>query len=331
MNNKRDWEVFIYNYPTDQLPKDIKASNFKAVALCMAYHTEWKTLSGMSVSNLTIASETGLHRNTVNKIIAAMNDMGLLNQKGKRVWSQTGKWTYVYDLHIPDAQIDVHPSDEQANDTDAQIDVHPLMTDAHFEGTDAHFEGTDAQIDVHNNTYNHTNNQKDNHIDEPASAVSKQFDNFQPEKSIPLADNIEVPLADEVDTSSADEVPLVDGVEAPVVKESEVPVESIVEEAPLAKESKVPDFEEEDEVETDVSVVSNTDAAENEKEEDMNNTNRAPVPTNRAAEIEAKRKAAPTCVCGEVKAYNRVDDRYDCLNLPKVCDESVYKEKEKLA
>lgn len=164
--NRKDWEAYIYGL--DVAPRGTKLVNFKAVALCLAYHSDWSTLENVSVSMQTIAKETSLHRNTVDKMVNAMMDIGLATRRDeKRIWSTgTGKWTNVYDLRLPtDSHLDV----KQVDVTDEQPDItdsHPEGTDSHSGGTDSHSEGTDSHLDVNNHTYNQTKDHTKEHTKE---------------------------------------------------------------------------------------------------------------------------------------------------------------------
>lgn len=167
MSNKREWETYIYSLCENSIPRNIKPANFKAVALAFGYHSDWNTLENMSASMVTIAVETSLHRNTVDKVVAAMVAMGLASQRdSKRSWGKK-KWTYVYDLSIPnDSHLSVSPSLE-AEPNDSHSSVNPsLDNDSHseqrltFAGNDSHSESNDSHLSVNNHTYNHTYNHK---------------------------------------------------------------------------------------------------------------------------------------------------------------------------
>ena len=143
--SKRDWEVYISSLPAASIPPGINPVYFKAVAKQVAFHADWTGLENMHASMQTVANETGIHRNTVSKVVSAMQDMGILvRRQEKRVYGK-GKWTYVYDLYIKDAHIDVQPTSDDSKD-------------AHLAPKDAHLEGKDAHLDVNNHTYNHISN-----------------------------------------------------------------------------------------------------------------------------------------------------------------------------
>lgn len=170
--NKKDWEVYIYGL--DVAPRGTKLVNFKAVALCLAYHSDWRTLEGMSASMVTIAKETGIGRTTVTKIVAEMLKLGfLVKREEKRIWTKN-IWTHIYDLTIPsqEVQLSEHPRlSEEGQDVqvsehperDANQDVQNGGQDVQFEGQDVQNEGQDVQLSEHNHTNNHTKDHTSNH------------------------------------------------------------------------------------------------------------------------------------------------------------------------
>lgn len=168
---KRAWEAFIYGLPVEAIPAKIKPANFKAVALCLGYHSDWNTLQNMSASMVTIARETTLHRNTVDKVVSAMVEMGLAVQReDKRSWgSKTGKWTYVYDLYVPVSHMNVNRVDDsEANRLTDECES--VTTDSHLQATDSHFEVPVSHLSVNNHTYNHTYNHNDESVSVLASS-----------------------------------------------------------------------------------------------------------------------------------------------------------------
>lgn len=163
---KRAWEAFIYGLPVEAIPAKIKPANFKAVALCLGYHSDWNTLQNMSASMVTIARETTLHRNTVDKVVSAMVEMGLAVQReDKRSWgSKTGKWTYVYDLYVPVSHMNVNRvAFEDVTDVTDSVTVeaqgsHLDVPVSHLRVPDSHLEVPVSHLSVNNHTYNHTYN-----------------------------------------------------------------------------------------------------------------------------------------------------------------------------
>lgn len=88
--------------------------NAKAVALCYAFHSDWKTGGGIYVSHVGVADKTGLHRNTVRKWTDWLVEEGWLTPVGK-----TQKNVTRFELSIPASAV----AQPVCNSTDINFDI----------------------------------------------------------------------------------------------------------------------------------------------------------------------------------------------------------------